>query len=391
MIPLLLVTMVYLAMRASFAGIVGDRETTDIMDDPYMRASFSEKYATITYTIARYLGLLVFPHPLSSDYSFNEIPLIGWGSAKALVSGLLTSGIIGYAIKGMRKKSLASYGILLFFISFSIVSNAIFNVGTSMADRFMYLPSLGFCISIAAISGFLFKINDGESINFKFNWGLPLILLLLAGSYKTIARNSIWENNFKLYEEDVKNASNSARIHLYYGIELIGKHGRSGKEEYIHLAIKEISWSARINPDFHHAHYNLAVAYEKAGRYDDAIASYLNTLALEPQHLKGNLNVALLYGKIKNDYPSAIFYFSKLLNSSYRAVSLYDNLGIAYAMNNDLIRAVEIFLKGIEYNPNSSKLNLNLAITLDKLGRKDESKPYFDRAFALDPKLQAQP
>ena len=388
MIPLLLVSVVYLVMRANFAGVVGDRVTTDIMDDPYLRASFSEKYATITYTISRYLGLLIFPHPLSADYSYNEIPLIGWSSAKALLSGFLTLGILGYALKGLWKKTVASYGILFFFITFSIVSNTIFNVCTSMADRFMYLPSLGFCISIASVMALLFKIKSDELISFKFIWVAPVVLLMLAGSYKTIARNTVWESNFALYEEDVKNAPNSARIHLYYGIELIGKHGRSGVKEYIDLAIEEISRSVKINPDFHHAHYNLAVAYEKAERFDDAIAYYLNTLALQPQHIKANLNIGLLYGKVKNDYGSAIFYFSKLLNSNYRTVYLYDNLGIAYAMNGDLVNAVEIFQKGVEYNPNSAKLHLNMAITLDNLGRKDESKPYYDRAFALDPQLE---
>ena len=387
MIPLFVVCVIYLFMRASYAGMVGDRETTDIMDDPYLRASLAEKYATITYTISRYLGLLVFPHPLSADYSYNEIPLIGWGSVKALFSGILTLGVLGYATRVFRKKSLLVFGILFFFITFSIVSNAIFNVGTSMADRFMYLPSLGFCMSIAAILALLFKIKSDETISFKFTWVVPMVVVILAGSYKTIARNRIWENNFELYKEDVKNAPNSARIHLYYGIELIGKYGRTGVSKYIDLAIKEISLSAKINPDFHHAHYNLAVAYEKAERFDDAIACYLNTLALQSNHIKSNLNIGLLYGKIKSDYNSAIFYFGKLLNSTYHTVPLYDNLGIAYAMKGDLGKALETFKKGIEYNPNSAKLHLNLAITLDNLGRKDDSKSYYDRAFALDPSL----
>ncbi|HHZ64020.1 MAG TPA: tetratricopeptide repeat protein, partial [Flavobacteriales bacterium] len=308
------------------------------------------------------------------------------GTAKALLSGALTLGVLGYAMKGLREKSLITYGILIFFITFSIVSNAIFNVGTSMADRFMYLPSLGFCIGIAAVLALLFKIKSDELISFKFRWVVPVVLLLLAGSYKTIARNKIWKNNFELYQEDVKNAPNSARIHLYYGIELIGKHGRSGVGKYLDMAIEEISRSVKINPDFHHAHYNLAVAYEKAERFDEAIACYLNTLALQPQHIKGNLNIGLLYGKVKKDYVSAIFYFSKLLNSNYRTAYLYDNLGIAYAMNGNLTKAAEIFQKGIEYNPNSSKLHLNMAITLDNLGRKAESKAHYDRAFALDPK-----
>ena len=138
--------------------MIGDRVTTDIMDDPYLFATWDEKYATIAYTIGKYFELLVFPHTLSSDYSFNQIPLIKWTDFKAWFSLVVILSLLVYAFLTAKKKSVISYGIFFFFITFSIVSNVVFNVGTSMAERFIYMPSVGFAICFTETRGGLFRI-----------------------------------------------------------------------------------------------------------------------------------------------------------------------------------------------------------------------------------------
>jgi len=388
MVPLLAVTMVYLWMRSTYAGMVGDRVTTDIMDDPYLHASLSEKYATISSTLWEYLRLMLFPHPLSSDYSYDQIPLVSWANFKAFGALLLFGFFAVYATLNLKKRSLISYGILIFFITFSIVSNAVFNVGTSMAERFIYLPSVGFCLCIAVLLARVLKVDLNAPFSLSVKWLVPVILLIALASFKTIDRNRYWNNNYALYEEDVKHVPNSARIHLYYGIELITKFNKSQDQATLNQAIAEITKSTKINPAFHHAHYNLAVAYEKANNFNAAIQSYQNTLAVQPNHIKSNLNIGLLYGKVKNDLDKSIFYFNKLLNSNYKSDYLFDNLGVAYAMKGDLESAARIFAQGIEHNPKSAKLHLNLAITYDNLGRKDEAKKFYEIAFQLDPKLR---
>jgi len=402
MIPYIIISGLYLVMRSEFAGMVGDRITTDIMDDPYLYASFSDKFGTIFYTISKYFILMIFPHPLSSDYSFNQIPLIGLLDVKAILSIILTSVLLFFSITRIKDTPLVSFGILFFFISFSIVSNAVFNIGTSMAERFIYLPSLGLFIAFAAfIYPFIIQKDDGKS-KVKKILIAPLIVIFLLCSYKTIARNKVWKNNYELYKEDVKNVPNSARIHLYYGIELLAKYSQNDNQKFLNEAIGEFKLSTKINPNFHHAHYNLAVAFEKAAKsarvnnnlkevsrnFNEALISYKEALRIQPKHIKSNLNLGLLYGKEMKDLDKSIFYFSKLLNSTYTKEHLYDNLGIAYGIKGDLENAKRIFLRGIELNPMSAKLYFNLAITCDNMDDGELAREYYSIAFELDPKLK---
>lgn len=385
LLPFVVVAVLYLIMRDSYAGMIGDRITKDIMDDPYLNASMSEKLATIAYTVFLYLKLLCFPITLASDYSFNQISLIKLSDYKAIGSILFIVSILFYAFVGLNNKTRISYSILFFVLTFSIVSNVLFNVGVSMAERFVFLPSLGFCMLIGLLSG---KLSDMKFTKSKLLVGILLSFVLLTYSYKTIARNSVWKNNFTLYQEDVKHVPNSARIHLYYGIELITKYNKTNDNKILDKAINEILISIKINPLFHHAHYNLAVAYEKAKDFDNAILAYKSVLELQPRHIKSNLNLGLLLGKVKNDFDGAIYHFTSLLNTTYTNAQLFDNLGIAYAMKGDFISASDIFQKGLLYHPKNAKLHFNLGLTYSRLGDETKSKQLFEKAFELDPSLK---
>jgi len=313
---------------------------------------------------------------------------MSWSNLKVLGCLLLTIIMILLPIRKLKNQPLLALGIAIFFASFSVVSNAFFNVGTSMAERFVYIPSLGIILAIVTLLyPYIHKITEGRHV-IKRAMVLPLLIVLGLASYATVDRNKAWESNYTLYATDAPTVPNSARIHLYYGIELITQFNKTKDRATLEKAIAEISESARINPKFHHAHYNLAVAYEKAENYDAAITSYSNVLLIQPQHIKTNLNLGLLYGRIKNDLDKSIYYFSRLQNSTYRRVDLYDNLGIAYGMKGDLNSAKAILLEGIKYNPNSGKLYLNLGITCDNMGDREQAQQYFGTAFKLDPSLK---
>ena len=125
-----------------------------------------------------------------------------------------------------------------------------------------------------------------------------------------------------------------------------------------------------------------------ANDIENAILAYKKVLKLQPRHIKSNLNLGLILGKVKNDFDGAIFHFNKLMNTTYTKPHLFDNLGIAYAMKGDFVSASEIFSKGLSYHPNNAKLHFNLGLTYSKLGDEISSKKYFERAFELNPNLR---
>lgn len=387
--PLLIVSIIYLILRAKFAGMVGDRVTTDIMDDSYMRATFMEKIATITQVQLRYLILLLFPYQLSYDYSYNQIPLVTFANPMAILSLIIHVGALVYAIVNFRKQKIITYTILFYFATFSIVSNLVFNIGTSMAERFAYMPSFGFCILVAYGLLKLLKVDLFQNEKIKpAAIALTLILVVVAAT-QTLPRNKDWKDNYTLYKADVNKVPNSARALLYYGIENIGPYQRTNDVTYINEAINSIKKATVINPDFHYAWHNLGVAYQSCNKWTESIDCYEHVLKLQPQNEQALYGLGLAYGKGLNQPDKAIPYFNKLLvDLKLTQVDYFEGMGLCYAVKGDFRQALTYFNQGIASNPESGKLYYNVAITYANAGIKDSSDLFFAKAFALDPSLK---
>jgi len=135
-----------------------------------------------------------------------------------------------FALWQLPKKNILSFGILFFLLTFSLVSNIIFPIGTSYGDRLMYMPSFGFCIALAAMIFQLFKVDvldkqKGLLSLLKQNllpFGIIAAFTVLF-AIKTISRNPAWKNSYTLYKTDIEYYPNGAKLHYHYGLELVKK------------------------------------------------------------------------------------------------------------------------------------------------------------------------
>ena len=390
-IPLVIVALFYLIIRARFAGVIGDRETTDIMDNPYLHATFLQKLATISFVQLKYLGLILFPYQLSYDYSFNQIPLVGFTNLFSLMSIIIHIALLTYAIKVFKKNKIVSYFIFFYFITFSIVSNLIFNIGTSMAERFTYMPSIGICVLLAYIFIRLLKINFTGGPVLKTVPLIILLLLVIFSATKTIARNKEWSDNYTLFKADIDKVPESARSHLYYGIECFRLYEKNNNPALVDSAIAHLKKSAEINSKFYYAWLNLGVVCEHTDKYREALNSYNNVIKLEPENEQSIYGMGYVYGKGLNQPDSAIPYFVKLIYAfkSTKAI-YYEGLGNSYSAKGNLQEAIKYYKQGISLNPSAARLYYNTGVAYGQMGKLDSSDIYFNKAFELDPSLKQE-
>jgi hypothetical protein len=95
---------------------------------------------------------LIFPHPLSWDYSYSQIPIISFANVKALAAIAVIGSLLFYAVKGFKKKDIFSYCIIFYVSSVIITSNLLVEIGATMAERFVFTASLAFCIAVVLLS-----------------------------------------------------------------------------------------------------------------------------------------------------------------------------------------------------------------------------------------------
>ena len=103
-ISLLIATAIYFYVRGRVVGGMSFAPSPELMNNSFLGMTFSEKYATIFYTLLMYIKLLIFPHPLTYDYYPYHIPIMNWSDIRVILALLVHVGIGIYALIGLKKK-----------------------------------------------------------------------------------------------------------------------------------------------------------------------------------------------------------------------------------------------------------------------------------------------
>lgn len=366
MLPFLIPVILYLGIRAVVLDPVDLSYTSGVNSILYL-ANGAEFLATNLYIYLQYVKLLFFPHPLSWDYSFNQISIQTFSSPWVWLSLLLFAGLIYGAVKGGKTRSLFSFGIIFYLATFSIFANltTFLIIGSNLGERFMFIPSLAFCILI----GFGLK-------ELSERWAKPQLLfllmmpVLLAFSWKTYSRSQVWESNLTLSASGVKTSPKSWRTHMMYAEELRQRGNalkktdedsskvffqealnhyqnsfeilgpNAGVSQYLSpyaevllamgdstQAMELFKASVKKAPRIHYAWFKLGMIHFAKGDYEQSREMYLKALEADrPDYYATYKNLAQVYFRLDQN-AAAILAFEK--SKSYKEDPEIDKL-LAY-------------------------------------------------------------
>jgi len=152
-------------------------------------------------------------------------------------------------------------------------------IGTIMGERLFYLPSLGLCLLVAA------SLPLASRVPARVVWGAVGAVVVGYGIVTSI-RVPDWRTPVTLFEAAAHAQPESARVHM----ELASAYGREGR---VDDAIDSFRRTLEIKPDYAAAWYNLGNLYVRNGRYDDAAAAYRDTIEHEPGLIQAWFNLGL--------------------------------------------------------------------------------------------------
>jgi tetratricopeptide (TPR) repeat protein len=226
-------------------------------DNPITGADWWTGRITAVKVMARYLWLTIWPAKLSCDYSYNQIPLAGRAAGDWLAYGTVLAVAI-LVVLLYRWNRICCFLAGFAFLNFFPASNLVFTIGTIMADRLFYLPSLGLlaCMTLA-----IYAVAGERRMAFL----PPLILSLIAGAFaiRTWVRNADWQTNLTLATADVRVSPNSFKLHRLLATSLFDSDSahanidRVIEEQEKSLAILDPIPAVRSGPD----------PYRQAGYY----------------------------------------------------------------------------------------------------------------------------
>jgi len=128
--------------------------------------------------------------------------------------------------------------------------------------------------------------------------------------------------------------------------------GLLGKMSNLNAAIDHNLRALQIHPACRQAHNNLAIAYEKQGKFDKAIEHYYQTLRLQPEHLIAYHDLAILLCK-QGKVDKAVTLYRKGLTFMPDSVVIHGNLGYLLSMQGKKQEAIEELRLALQIDPNS--------------------------------------
>jgi tetratricopeptide (TPR) repeat protein len=359
-------------------------------DNPLMSAGFWTARLTAIKVIGEYLWLFVWPARLSADYSYNAVPLFGWQltdweDAKALIALALCVGAALLAVRWYRTRKPLFFFLAFFFVALAPTSNLVILIGSIMAERFVYLPSIGLagCV-VAALYEFGPRVLRQRLPAMRTTW-IALGFLCLAFAARTYARNFDWLDDLSLWTSGVDVCPDSSKTHNNLGGALAKLPGR------LPDAIVEYQESLRIEPDYSDAHFNLANALSRMpGRLPDAIAEYQTALRIDPNYAAAHNDLGFALANSGGRWSEAIAEYQAALRLDPDLAEAHDNLGLALANSGHLPEAIAEYQAALRIDPEYAEAHNNLGRALaNSGGRWPEAVAEYQAALRVNPDLAA--
>ncbi|XP_057179852.1 protein O-mannosyl-transferase TMTC1 isoform X2 [Triplophysa rosa] len=350
-------------------------------------ASFSPylltRFLTYCYLLAFNACLLLAPIVLCYDWQVGSIPLVEslW-DGRNIASLLLALVMLALSMTCVTHLQMEGkevlVGVLFLVFPFIPASNLFFRVGFVVAERVLYMPSMGYCVLVVHGLNRLYSVVS--------RWGaaaltVSVLVVLLLLSWKTVQQNEIWLSREALFRSGIQTLPHNAKVHYNYA-NFLKDRGRNQE------AIHHYKSALGLYPRHASALNNLGTLTHQA---EEAEMYYRKALDINPQHNRALFNLGnLLKSQGKEEEAERMLqesiWFGPHFADAYSSLaSLYaDQVSLSPSQGRSK-EANEIYTKGIENCPESSDLHNNYGVFLVDTGHGDRAAFHYQEAVRLKP------
>lgn len=336
---------------------------------------------TIPLAILKYLALLIWPFGYS--YQHYTIPITSVTSLKLLAPLLLIIGLVFIVVRyGSREMRMAGAWFILTLAPALVVMNR-FEMDHLVQERYLYLPSLGFCLALALGVEWLAARQSLKLSPDKFATALVAAAVVFY-SVAYIIHSRHWSDSLAVYRNAVAVAPDSAPAHSSLASEYAFAGRARDAEALARRAIE-------LDPQYVDGYLTLSYLTLQQGNLNKAIEileqakSSISPTALNRSDLSTLiLNIGRLYAQ-KKDYASATQQAQESLALWPRAAGFF-NTALIYANTDNLEESLRLYQEAQRRLPPAySVIHLSLGIIYDGLGRLEEARDEYQKYLALLP------
>ncbi|XP_054721235.1 protein O-mannosyl-transferase TMTC2-like, partial [Uloborus diversus] len=316
---------------------------------------------------------------------------------------------------------IVTFALALLILPFIPATNLFFYVGFVVAERVLYIPSMGFCLLVALGVDHLYRRQ--ETVCRKRIVLVAVVILLVAMSVRTVIRNDDWLSEENLYRSGIPVNPPKAYGNL---ANILSGRGQKAEAEWAYK--KALSYRSNMAD----VRYNLGILLQEQGRYEEALHSYKLAIQFRPRLAMAHLNMGLVLGILgrkeeaaevyrhcaeldsaglkdpkmhESTRISALFNLGRLyadegkyeeavvvyheavqkMPEHYQPQSLYNMMGEAYFKMGHFMDAEHWYREALRVKPDHIPAHLTYAKLLSKWDRLEEAEQWFLKAKNIAP------
>lgn len=372
-----------------------ERPLAYIEDPLHHNNSFAIQAGTSFQILFHYLYKVILPYPLAFYYGYKFI------HPESLLNPVPLAGIICYAILLIvalllsKKRNISGFGIWVYLISISVYSDWVAPVPGLLADRFLLVPSLGWCIVAVALVVMLWnRLQPTEEKHMLWSSApkpvkLSFVILLSLYSVLTFSRNFDWHDHLTLMQHDIDYVNESAQGNNLLGLNLM-KYSITippGPEQVAlwNKAIQHFKRSLEIYPNTFNVAFDIGRVYSGLNKPDSALVYYQLAEQIMPEHKLPSLNtnIARMFTQLgKPD--SANIYFEKYIAAKPDDFEGYNNLALSYFQSGNIPKSIEVSRRAQKQMPDNYRAPYNIAQAYMATNQRDSALFYLYLAQKLN-------
>ena len=327
----------------------------------------------------QYLWKLIWPLQLSAFYLFHESRRLSEPQVIAGLAGLLACAVLFVWL--WRRDRPVSFALLWMGATLAPVLNARWMPAGVFGERYLYLPSVGFCwlMGWGAVKTWRMAAAAEHSVGLRVLGRAVPVAVAVAGflyGVRTVERNRDWRSDEALYSKTLEQQPDAQIIRTNLGVIYFDRGD---------LVSAEREWMASLGPGRPYASTlnNLGLLRSRQKRYDEAIRFLEQAIRERPKYMSPHNNLAKVYAEMGRDSDAEREYRRAVelapLNARAR-----NEFGLFLLDRGRPAEAQEQFAASAQADPNC-EAQVQLGSLLASAGNPERAREAYGRAVALDP------
>ncbi|MBZ5527917.1 MAG: tetratricopeptide repeat protein [Acidobacteriia bacterium] len=355
---------------------------------------------------AKYCGKLLWPVNLCAFYEF---PVRTRLLDPLVLAGIGIFGACVLLILGMHRRPLISFALLWFLATLSLALNVRWLATSFFAERYLFLPSLGFAWIAAFLGVSLWRSERARGILFRASLTVLAAILCNLAVLRIYTRNRDWRDNATLFTRTLEQEPHAVLIRILLGQIYIETGKKAAAEREWRRALEDspenalalfelgkarladgdvesaerlIQRAIQLSPRLDSVYLALALLREKQGRMELAEASFQKAAAISPLATNIHIEFGRFYLQQGRLREAAEEFFQG--TKGVPTFDLWDQLGIVYVKLGRQEEAERAFSSALELNSFDEEAHLGLGSIYELQGKKEQAEKEYATALQMN-------